>query len=188
MSSASPLDRPLRVLAGVLGVALLTLWHRLVRAVAGPPPAAPETASDADVVEYEPPWPRYLRGFAAHHGPDGDPDRSPGEGSLLVGLVTWADTRFLRGYTLGDRVYVCPGCPTVVRVHQTGHAPSFGAAFEPLARPRRADGGLPDEPLHTLDVMLPGRFPHTLLRWRDPRGLTDAYRRWLRDGRLARRG
>jgi hypothetical protein len=138
------------------------------------------------VVEHDPSWPRYLRAFAAHHGPDGDADRDPADGSLLVGLAAWSGTRFLRGYTLGNHVYVCPGCPTVVRVHQAGHAPAFGGEFDTLARDRRADGGLPDEPLHTLDVMLPGRFPHTLLRWRDPRGLREAYRRWLREERVVR--
>ena len=51
---------------------------------------------------------------------------------------------------------------------------------------RRADGGLDDEPLRTLDVMLPGAFPDTLLRLRDPRGLGETYDRWLREGRIRR--
>jgi hypothetical protein len=52
---------------------------------------------------------------------------------------------------------------------------SFDRTSRTLSRARRPDGGPPDEPLRTLDAMLPGRFPHTPLRLRDPRGLGETY-------------
>ncbi|RDI69998.1 hypothetical protein DWB78_15305 [Halopelagius longus] len=137
-------------------------------------------------MEYELDWYRYLKAFDAHHGAGGSPERDVRSGSFLRGLRVWIGTRFLRGYTLGDEVYVCPNAPRVLRVHQAGHAPSFGSEFPPLVRPRREDGGLEDAPVYTLDVMLPGAFPHTFLRLRDSRNLTGAYETWLRDGRIAR--
>ncbi|WP_436909640.1 hypothetical protein [Halosimplex marinum] len=186
---------------GLLAVPVVAGWNRLVTARAPVPPAgtsptadpsASEPATDTSatdapaVTEHERAWPDYLRGFDAHHGPAGSADAGPGEGSLLRGVRLWVESDFLRGYTLGDDVYVVARAPTVVRVHQAGHTPEFGAAFDPLAADYREDGGLPDEPLRTADVMLPGTFPHTLLRLRDPRGLRGAYRAWLHDGHLER--
>ncbi|MFB6160682.1 MAG: hypothetical protein ABEJ61_05835 [Haloferacaceae archaeon] len=190
MTSARSRTRvALRAFAGLVGVAVVSLWHRVLRAAVGPPPPAPRSApADAVVFEHDCSWRRYLRALAAHHGPDGDPSRRPETGSLLVGLAAWPGTRFLRGYTLGDHVYLAPGAPTVVRVHQAGHAPAFGREQPTLARDRRADGGLPDAPLRTFDVMLPGDLPHTACRLRDPRGLREEYRAWLHDGRIARVG
>jgi hypothetical protein len=171
----------LAVLAG------MHLWHALLVPFRDPletPRGSEGSASDADVVEHVRNWYDYVRGFDAHHGPaEGD---QPEHGSFPRGLLVWADTDYLRGYTLGDDVYVCPNCPRVVRVHQAGHAPSFGAEFEPLRTERRDDGGLEDEPLRTLDVMLPGGFPDAFLRFRDPRGLGDTYESWVASGRIRR--
>lgn len=186
--------RSLREGAALAVLCALHAWHVLLRAVRDPPPAprgGREEAQAADgpaVAEYERGWYDYVRGFDVHHGPVDAPDDSPEHGSFRRGLRRWAASNYLRGYTLGDEVYVCPDCPRVVRVHQAGHAPSFGRAFETLADERRPDGGLPDEPLATLDVMLPGRFPHTLLRLRDSRGLTRTYDRWVATGRIVRYG
>lgn len=174
-----------RILVGLLAIPVVALWNRLVTA-RSPVPEAGRATTDAAVTEHERGWVDYLRGFDAHHGPEGSPDARPAEGSLRRGLRLWVEADFLRGYTLGDDVYVLRGTPTVVRIHQAGHTPTFGAVFEPLADEYRSDGGLPDEPLHTLDVMLPGEFPHTLLRLRDRRGLRGAYRAWLHDGRIDR--
>ncbi|WP_251341771.1 hypothetical protein [Haloplanus halophilus] len=181
--------RTLAVLVAGGGVVLaLSLWHRLLAAVRPTGTDAPRTPAETDprLVEYELDWYRYLKAFDAHHGPGGSPDRAIRSGSFLRGMRTWLATRCLRGYTLGNEVYVCPNAPRVLRVHQAGHAPAFGREFPTLVRPRRDDGGLEDAPLYTADVMLPGRFPHTLLRLRDPRGLREAYEAWRRDGRIAR--
>ncbi|WP_135364379.1 hypothetical protein [Halosimplex halophilum] len=186
---------------GLLAVPVVAAWNRVVTAREPVPPAgssptasgpatdtsAADHSTDAPAVtEHERSWPDYLRGFDAHHSPEGSADAGPDEGSLFRGVRLWVESDFLRGYTLGDDVYVVPRAPTVVRVHQAGHTPEFGAAFDPLAADYRGDGGLPDEPLHTADVMLPGKFPHTFLRLRDPRGLRGAYRAWLHDGHLER--
>lgn len=108
------------------------------------------------------------------------------------GLSTDVASLMLAGATAGGLAtrisasVVCPNAPRVLRVHQAGHAPAFGRGCETLVQPRRENGGLDDEPLYTLDVMLPGDFPHTVLRLRDPRGLTDRYEAWLRDGKITR--
>lgn len=186
--------RALRLAAGLLAVVAIAAWNAVVAwtvgAVERRPPTGDdvtdsETTADPDVVEHERNWYDYLRGFHAHHGDvAGD---HPEHGSFWEGLDLWLGTRCLRGYTLGDHTYVCPNAPRVLRVHQAGHAPSFGREFEPLRTERRPDGGLEDEPLRTLDVMLPGDFPHTLFRFRDPRGLGETYDEWVRSGRLVRR-
>ena len=185
----------MRALRSSLALAvLLTLhgWHALLRVVpdgrAEPPDNEAPADTDPLVGEYERGWYDYIRGFDVHHGPVERSDDSPEHGSFWRGLHCWAGSSYLRGYTLGDETYVCPDCPRVVRVHQAGHTPAFGERFDTLVDGRRGDGGLPDEPLRTLDVMLPGRFPHTLLRVRDSRGLRDTYDEWLADGRLARFG
>lgn len=167
-------------LVALLGI---DLWNRLV--TLGETLPAPPQSEDPDLVEHERNWYDYLRGFHAHHG-DTAVDH-PEHGSFWTGLIRWYESGCLRGYTLGDDVYLCPNTPRTVRIHQAGHAPSFGAPFEPLRTERRADGGLEDEPLRTLDVMMPGRFPHTLLRLRDPRGLGETYEEWREAGRIARR-
>ena len=189
--------RRLRIAAALAALVGVHAWHTLLRTVrpdadrAGAP-VATDGGSDPGIVEHERGWYDYLRGFHAHHG---DPEpcsvpETPGDGpehgDLWHGLDAWWQSNCLRGYTLGDDVYVCPGTPRAVRVHQAGHAPSFGSEFPPLVRERRANGGLPDEPLGTLDVMLPGRFPHTLCRLRDERGLRGTYDEWLRTGRIRR--
>lgn len=174
------------LLVGGVAIAILSLWHRLVGPDTHASPPTNSDDGDPAVVEYELDWIGYIKAFDAHHGPGGGPDRSIAWGSFARGLRLWVTTRFLRGYTLDDSVYVCPNAPEVLRVHQAGHTPSFGGEFPTLVRPRRANGGLEDAPLWTLDVMLPGDFPHTLLRWRDSRGLVDAYREWLHNGRLQR--
>lgn len=183
----APRARRRWLLAAVGAVALpvVALWNRLLTWRTAPLPE-PEPRPDARVVEHVRGWRAYLRGFDAHHGPDGRPDRPPREGDLVAGLARWAGSRFLRGYTIGNDVYVASDTPRKVRVHQAGHTPSFGEVFEPLAADSRDDGGLPDEPLLTLDVMLPGDVPHTFLRLTDRRGLAGAYRSWYRDGRLVR--
>jgi hypothetical protein len=195
--------RRLRIAAAVVALLGIHAWHALLRIArrrsdrSSRPeradPSAPEDArDDAAVVEHERGWYDYLRGFHAHHGDRASygvpeaPGDHPEHGDLRHGLDVWWQSNCLRGYTLGDDVYVCPGTPRTVRVHQAGHAPSFGARFQPMARERREGGGLPDEPLRTLDVMLPGGLPHTLCRLRDQRGLGEAYDEWLREGRIGR--
>ena len=183
--------RALHTATALAALAAIAAWNALLARIRGreePPPGA--DAGDADLVEHERNWYDYLRGFHAHHGSvDGEepPGDHPEHGSLWAGLLRWRASGYLRGYTLGDDVYLAPNAPRVLRVHQAGHAPTFGAMFDPLRGKRRDDGGLPDEPLRTLDVMLPGGFPHTLVRLRDPRGLGDAYDEWLAAGRIARR-
>ncbi|MFB6354335.1 MAG: hypothetical protein ABEJ92_09635 [Halobacteriales archaeon] len=185
--SPRPLQRWVLAAVGAVAVPVVALWNRLLSWRDRPFPGA-EGASpaDPDIVEHVRGWRSYLRGFDAHFGPEGHPDRPPAAGALVDGLARWAASRFLRGYTLGDDVYVCPLTPLTVRVHQAGHTAAFGEVFEPLAGDYRADGGLPDEPLRTVDVMLPGAFPHTFLRLTDRRGLAETYRAWCRDGRIRR--
>lgn len=175
------------LLAGGLAIAILSLWHSAISSikVARDRPEA-EARDDPALIEYELDWYRYIKAFDAHHGPGGGPDRTIDSGAFIRGLRLWLETRCLRGYTLENEVYVCPKAPQVLRVHQAGHAPAFGKRCDTLVQPRRQNGGLDDEPLNTLDVMLPGDFPHTLLRLRDPRGLTDRYEAWLRDGKIKR--
>ena len=184
--------RALRLAAGLLAIAVIAGWNAAVARTLGRR-RGPDSADgadpdpDPDVVEHERNWYDYVRGFDVHHGDvDADGD-GPEHGSFRDGLDRWLDAGCLRGYTLGDHTYVCPNAPRILRVHQAGHAPSFGEEFETLRADRRADGGLDDEPLLTLDVMLPGAFPDTLLRFRDPRGLGETYDRWLREGRIRRR-
>lgn len=185
--SPRPLRRWLLAAVGAIAVPVVALWNRLlVRRDRPLPPAGDSQSTDSDIVEHVRGWRAYLRGFDAHFGPDGHPDRPPAGGDLVDGLARWTASRFLRGYTLGADVYVCPNTPLTVRVHQAGHTPAFGEAFEPLVGDYREDGGLPDEPLRTVDVMLPGDFPHTFLRLTDRRGLAEAYRAWCRDGRIRR--
>jgi hypothetical protein len=176
----------LRLAYGLVAVLALASWNAAVTRVAGNDTAGPiEAAVDPAVVEHERNWYDYLRGFDAHHG---DVDGShPEHGSVRRGLELWLASGCPRGYTRGDHTYVCANAPRVLRVHQAGHAPAFGGEFDPLRTVRRPDGGLADEPLRTLDVMLPGAVPHTLLRLRDPRGLGETYDAWLRDGRIVRR-
>jgi hypothetical protein len=175
------------LLAGGLAIAVVSLWHRALSSIQGARdrPGA-EERDDPALIEYELDWYQYIKAFDAHHGPGGGPDRAMDSGAFVRGLRMWLKTRCLRGYTLENEVYVCPNAPRVLRVHQAGHAPAFGKGCETLVQPRCENGGLDDEPLSTLDVMLPGDFPHTLLRLRDPRGLTDRYEAWLRDGKIAR--
>lgn len=177
------------LVVGCLGIVVLVVWHRLSLSEQSQHKAPHNPSSDEiapDIIEYELGWYHYMKAFDAHHGPGGSPERDFESGSFLRGLQTWINTRFLRGYTLDDDVYVCQNAPRVLRVHQAGHAPSFGSEFRTLVRPRRENGGLADAPLYTLDVMLPGDFPHTFLRLRDSRGLTEAYEEWLREGRIVR--
>lgn len=170
-----------------LGVlASMAVWHALL-AILRDEPADVPVADDPDLVEHERNWYDYIRGFHAHHGEGTSGDR-PEHGDFRAGLLRWRESDYLRGYTLGDEVYLCPNAPRALRVHQAGHAPAFGREFEPLRTERRADGGLDDEPLRTLDVMLPGGFPHAFLRLRDPRGLGRSYDEWLREGRIRRVG
>lgn len=181
--------RALRLAAGILALVGIAAWNAVVASTVGAAvrqsPTDDETTSDPEVIEHERNWYDYLRGFHAHHGEvAGD---HPEHGSFWAGLELWLGTRCLRGYTLGDDTYVCTNAPRILRVHQAGHAPSFGRQFEPLRTERRPDGGLEDEPLTTLDVMLPGDVPHTLFRFRDPRGLGETYDEWVRTGRLERR-
>lgn len=202
----------LRSVGGLLAIALLAGWNRFVTGLAGSrdadtpgrTPEAERDARDADpaagdgvadgrgpaggrsITEHRRNWYDYLRGFHVHHGKvDADGD-CPEYGSFWQGLDCWLDSRCLRGYTIGDHTYVCSNAPRVLRVHQAGHTPSFGRQLEPIHTERRDDGGLADEPLSTFDVMLPGDFPHTLLRLRDPRGLGETYDRWFREGRIER--
>lgn len=174
---------------GCVAIAVLSVWHQLLLVTRPNDPietVSDRSDSDPDIVEYELSWYRYIKAFDAHHGPGGGIDRSIGSGSFLRGLRVWMSSRFLRGYTLDDAVFVCPNAPRVLRVHQAGHAPSFGQEFSTLARSCRENDGLPDEPLYTFDVMLPGDFPHTFLRLRDFRGLTETYEQWVRTGRIKR--
>ena len=184
---STPGMRVLRPATGLLALVGVAAWNAaVVRSLGendGPVPA--DGTEDPDLVEHERNWYDYIRGFHAHHGDvDG---HLPEHGSFTGGLELWLESRCLRGYTLGNDVYICPNAPRVLRVHQAGHAPSFGRQFEPLRTERREHGGLDDEPLRTLDVMLPGDVPHTVLRLRDPRGLGETYDQWLRMGRIARR-
>jgi hypothetical protein len=177
--------RALRLLAASVALVVMATWNALVVRLGDRPPAAAPTPTDPAVVEHERNWYDYLRGYHVHVG--GGEGELPEHGSFVEGLVTWWDTDCMRGYTRGNDVYLCPNAPLVVRVHQAGHAPAFGRVFEPLRTERRADGGLEDEPLRTFDVMLPGTFPHTLLRFRDSRGLRDTYEQWVTAGTIARR-
>ena len=176
----------IRALVGLVAVVVVHGWNRLVRTRDRPVPTAGGTVDHPRIVEHERGWRTFLRGFDAHHGPDGGPDRSPAEGRLWRGLAAWVASGLLRGYTVGNDVYLCPHTPLAVRVHQVGHTPAMGELFDPIVRERRPDGGLPDEPLRTLDVMLPGGLPHTFLRLTDRRGLRGAYRAWRFDGRIDR--
>jgi len=181
---ALPVMRRARLVLALAVLAGMHLWHALLAPFRDPIETNGAEQQDADVIEHVRNWYDYVRGFDAHHGPaSGD---HPEHGSFWRGLLVWADTDYLRGYTLGDDVYVCPNCPRIVRVHQAGHTPSFGAELEPLRTERRADGGLEDEPLRTLDVMLPGGFPHAFLRYRDSRGLVETYESWVESGRIRR--
>lgn len=179
--------RRARTVLALAVLAAMSLWHAILASLRDPldtTGASERREPDAEVVEHVRNWYDYVRGFDAHHGSaDGT---HPEHGSFWRGLLVWADSDYLRGYTLGDDVYVCSNCPRVVRVHQAGHAPSFGREFEPLRTERREDGGLEDEPLRTLDVMLPGGFPHAFLRLRDPRGLAEAYESRVESGRIRR--
>ncbi|WP_255195571.1 hypothetical protein [Halorarius litoreus] len=175
--------RALQLAAASVALVVVAGWNAVVTRVGEVPDDG--TSDDPLVVEHERNWYDYLRGYHVHVG-DGD-GHLPEHGSLREGLVTWWETDCMRGYTRGNDVYLCPNAPTVVRVHQAGHAPAFGREFDPLRIERREDGALEDEPLRTLDVMLPAGFPHSLLRLRDRRGLGEAYERWVATGRLARR-
>jgi hypothetical protein len=179
---------------GIAAVVALALWNYLVQVVVGRG-AVSADASDADVVEYELNWYDYVQAFDAHHGDaatiefdgggsadaqnDADPD-------FVRGLRKWLWSGVPRGFAVGDELYVCTNAPRTVRVHQAGHTPVFGGEFEPLKRSRNPDGGLPDEPLSTFDVMLPGDYPDTFLRLTDRRGLKPTYDEWLRAGKIRR--
>lgn len=180
----------LRHAGGLLAIALLACWNAFVAGLAGTGGRDEGSdgpgSADAAIAEHERNWYDYIRGFHVHHGDVDAETDSPEHGSFRTGLDLWLDSGCLRGYTLGDDTYVCSRAPRVLRVHQAGHAPSFGRQFEPLRADRRADGGLADEPLSTFDVMLPGGFPHTLLRLRDSRGLGATYDEWVRRGRIER--
>lgn len=183
-----------RFAGGLLAIALLAGWNRFVSGLVGADEGleahgdgpTPDGTVEGTITEHRRNWYDYIRGFHVHHGDvDADGDE-PEHGDFGEGLDRWLDSGCLRGYTLGDHTYVCSNAPRVLRVHQAGHTPTFGRQFEPLRAERRPDGGLPDEPLRTLDVMLPGAFPHTMLRLRDPRGLGPTYDEWVREGRLER--
>ena len=173
----------LRLVRALLVLVVIATWNLLLASLTTR--SDPSPADDPAIVEHERNWYDYLRGFHVHNG-DGE-GHLPEHGSFREGLLAWQASNYLRGYTRGNDIYLCPHAPRVLRVHQAGHAPAFGRAFEPLWTDRRSNGGLEDEPLWTLDVMLPGDFPHTLLRMRDPRGLRERYDEWLREGRIARR-
>jgi hypothetical protein len=184
--------RALRLARAIALLAVITVWHWVLARFSPDSETAEQSntagegeETDPDLVEHERNWYDYVRGFHAHHGAiEGD---HPEHGSFREGLLWWQESNYLRGYTLGDDVYLCPNAPRVLRVHQAGHASSFGREFEPLWTERRDDGGLNDEPLWTFDVMLPGGFPHTFVRLRDHRGLGEAYEEWLEEGRIVRR-
>lgn len=183
------MERNILARAGRSGVAVVVLaafaaWHCLLASLRD---TVNPAAGDPLVVEYERNVYDYVRGFDVHHGTGEAPGDSPEHGSFPRDLRVWLDANCLRGYTLGNEVYVLANAPRAVRVHQSGHAPAFGRTFDTLQAPRCPDGGLPDEPLTTLDVMVPGRFPHTFFRVRDRRGLRAAYVRWLRKGHIVRR-
>ncbi|THE65228.1 hypothetical protein D8Y22_08420 [Salinadaptatus halalkaliphilus] len=180
-SQGLDLERVVRITAAVAAIVVITVWNAVMRRRERSVPVG-EPDDEPVVREHERGWIGYIRGYDVHHGAG----MAATGGSFWRGLVRWSEGDFLRGYTIGDDVYLCPYTPRVVRVHQAGHAPSFGEAFEPLAERRREDGGLPDEPLRTADVMLPGAFPHTFLRLTDRRGLGGAYRFCLADGRIGR--
>jgi hypothetical protein len=182
--------RHLQSFLALLALAVLAGWNALVRASSGGVELPDDVPTDADastdpaVVEHERGWIDYVRGFEAHirRGVGNDPEA----GEFRRGLAVWLRSRLLRGYTDGDHVYVCPNAPRTLRVHQAGHTPAFGAVFDPLAGDYRPDGGLPDEPPRTFDVMLPGDFPHTFLRLSDRRGLGETYDDWVREGKIHR--
>lgn len=179
-----------RLARALLVLGAIAAWNAIVAHHADSPAStsadSPASASvdDPDVVEHERNWYDYLRGFHVHDGGEG---HLPEHGSFVAGLLAWQQSNYLRGYTRGNDVYLCPNAPRVLRVHQAGHAPAFGQEFEPIATERRPDGGLDDEPLWTLDVMLPGDIPHTFVRLRDSRGLGETYDAWVSEGRIARR-
>jgi hypothetical protein len=175
-----------RLAASLVALAVVAGWNAFVARVGreNVPEPPDDPVSEPDLVEHERNWYDYLRGFHAHHG--GAFGDHPEHGSFWPGLELWLETHCLRGYTLGNHTYLCPNAPRVLRVHQAGHAPSFGRQFETLWTERRPDGGLDDEPLWAFDVMLPGDFPHALLRFRDLRGLGETYGEWVRDGRVRR--
>lgn len=171
----------------VVAIPVLTVWNALVtRSEPDTPDGVSEGDCDPRIIEHECDWVTYLRWYDAHNGPEGSPEADSDDGSLWRGLGVWAGGQFMRGYTVDNHVYLCPNAPRLVRIHQAAHAPVFGAAFEPLRNDYREQGGLPDEPLLTFDVMLPGRFPHSLLRFTDRRGLAGAYTAWLHDGTIRR--
>lgn len=181
--------RALQYVPALLALATIAVWNAIVVRVHGSD-VTPVTTEDPDLVEHERNWYDYLRGFHAHHGSvDGEkpPGDHPEHGSFFAGLRRWQASGYLRGYTLGNDVYLAPNAPRSLRVHQAGHAPAFGRTFDPIYEDRRDDGGLPDELLRSFDVMLPGGFPHTFLKFRDPRGLGDRYDDWLTSGRIRRR-
>lgn len=176
-------------LVGGIAIAVLSLWHWATSSIQDARDGSVNKEHDeSEILEFELDWYRYIKAFDAHHGPGGGPNRATDSGAFVRGLRVWVETRCLRGYTLENEVYVCPNAPRVLRVHQAGHAPAFGKGCATLVQSRRENGGLDDEPLYTFDVMLPGDFPHTFLRLRDPRGLSDRYEAWLRDGKITRVG
>lgn len=178
----------LAILAGLVALPLMAVWNRLVTAAETPIPRGPAGDESPRVIEHERGWVGYVRGYDAHNGPGpgGSPDATPEDGRFWRGLGVWAAGQWMRGYTVGRHVYLCPNAPRTVRVHQAAHAPAFGAVFDPLRGEPRENGGLPDEPLTTVDVMLPGRFPHSLFRLTDRRGIGGAYAAWLHDGAIRR--
>lgn len=175
----------LAVLAGLVALPVMALWNRLATIAETPLPREP-TYGEPRVIEHERDWMTYIRGYDAHNGPGGSPEAPPSEGRFWRGLAVWAEGQWMRGYTKGKHVYLCPDAPRIVRVHQAAHAPAFGAVFDPLRTEPRENGGLPDEPLATFDVMLPGRFPHSLLRATDRRGIGGAYAAWVHDRAIRR--
>lgn len=170
-----------RTLFALSAIGIITVWNTVIRARETPIETAVSEGSPS-VIEHERSWAQYIRGYDIHHGSG---TQKTG-GSFWRGLLRWSEGGFLRGYTIGDDVYLCPNTPRIVRVHQAGHAPRFAEAFEPLTETTRENGGLPDEPLYTFDIMLPGGFPHTFLRLTDRRGLSGAYRLCLANGLIRR--
>ena len=179
--------RALQYAIALGAIVVMTVWNAVMTRIDSP--GTVSDVDDPDLIEHERNWYDYIRGFHAHHGSvDGEDVQGDHQehGSFWDGLLRWQASGYLRGYTLGDDVYLAPNAPKGLRVHQAGHAPTFGSAFEPLRNDRRDNGGLPDEPLLTFDVMLPGGFPHTFVKLRDPRGLSRNYLQWLRTGRIHR--